>query len=146
MNCKIIIGIDPDITLNGVAIYDTEEKDLELKNLSFWDLIEEIKSYLIPIHVVIEAGHLINKSNWHGSKTVYTAARIGKNVGSNHQVGRLIEEYCLNHGISHELIKPLGKVKADYFNAVWDWKGRTNQEQRDAAMLIFKYKKIGIYK
>lgn len=141
MNCKIIIGIDPDITLNGVAVYDIEEKDLELKNLSFWDLIEEIESYLIPIHVVIEAGHLIDKSNWHGSKTVHTAARIGKNVGSNHQVGRLLEQYCINHEISHELIKPLGKVKADYFNAVWDWKGRTNQEQRDAAMLILKYKK-----
>ena len=136
----IYIGIDPDITKNGVAIYDADDGALDLKLLSFWELIEEIESYLVPIHVVIEAGHLINKSNWHGSKNVYTAARIGKNVGSNHQIGRLIEQYCIIQEIRHELIKPQGKINSRMFNDVWGYKGRTNQEVRDAAMLIFKYK------
>ena len=137
----IYLGIDPDIEKNGVAIYDTDDNVLDLKLLNFWELIEEIESYLIPIHIVIEAGHLINKSNWHGSKNVYTAARIGKNVGSNHQIGRLLEQYCIKNKISHELIKPKGKINAEMFNKLWSRNGRTNQEVRDAAMLIYKYKK-----
>lgn len=138
----IYIGIDPDITLNGVAVYDREDGSLELSNLSFWDLIEEIKSYLVPIHVVIEGGHLIKKSNWHGQKNVYTAARIGKNVGSNHQVGKLLVEYCERECISHEVVPPKGKVSHQYFCSIWGLKkGKTNQEQRDAAMLILKFKK-----
>jgi hypothetical protein len=140
MITTIYIGIDPDITASGVAVYDKEDNSLELRTLSFWELIEEIESYLVPIHIVIEAGHLIKKSNWHGAANTYTAARIGKNVGSNHQIGKLIQEYCEKHNISHELIKPLGKVNQEIFNGIWERKGRTNQEVRDAAMLIYRYK------
>ena len=139
MKKTIYIGIDPDITASGVAVYDKDDNYLELRTLPFWELIDELKSYLVPIHVVIEAGHLIKKSNWHGAANNYTAARIGKNVGSNHQIGKLLQEYCEKHDISHELVKPLGKVNQEVFNGIWERKGRTNQEVRDAAMLIYKY-------
>ena len=138
---KIYIGIDPDSVKSGVATYDIDDKHLDFELLSFWDLIDELDSYLVPIHVVLEAGHLIKKSNWHGAKNVFTAAKIGKNVGNNHQVGKLLEEYLIKKNISYELKKPIGKMNAEDFNRYWGWKTRTNQEVRDAAMLIFKYKK-----
>ena len=136
----IYIGVDPDIDKNGVAVYDTQDNSLELSNLSFWDLIEEIESYLVPITVIIESGHLISKSNWHGAKTKSTAAKIGKNVGANHQVGRLLIEYCEHNGIKYKAVEPKGKIKAKIFNHIWRISKRTNQEQRDAAMLLISYK------
>lgn len=148
MSKTIYIGVDPDNHLNGLAVYDPEVKDLELRLVSFWDLIEELESYLVPIHVVIEAGWLISKSNWHqkyfDKKTNswkdhsnLTKQKISKNVGSNHQVGILLAEYCGHKQIPFTLVKPQGKIDAKTFKAITKYEGRTNQETRDAAMLVF---------
>lgn len=139
MNTKptIFIGIDPDIENNGYAVWDRGDKTLEIGKKSFWDAIEDIELYNVPVKVIIEAGWLIAKSNWHGAKNKSTAAKIGKNVGSNHQVGRLFEEYCIKNNIQYQLVKPKGKIKADTFKRITGHTGRTNQDQRDAAMLVF---------
>jgi len=142
MNAKIIIGIDPDIYKNGVAVYDTEEKDIELKCLKFWDLIQEFESYLVPIHVVLEAGWLIKKSNWHNeNKGSRVSSNIGKKVGQNHAVGQLLEQYLKFKNISYELVKPQGKVKNDYIQRLFRNmpKKTTNQEERDALKLLIKF-------
>jgi hypothetical protein len=138
----IYLAIDPDIEKNGVAVYDTQDNSLELRTLPFWELIEEIESYLVPIHIVIEAGWLIKKSNWHTNKyqSKNVGERIAKNVGQNHAVGQLLEQYCTSKGISYELELPKGKVNAKVFEGVWGVK-KSNQEVRDAAMLLLKYKK-----
>lgn len=138
----IYIGVDPDIDKNGVAVYCDEQKDIELKNLKFWELIGEIESYLVPIHVVLEAGWLIKKSNWHNEKQgVRLASKIGKNVGQNHAVGQLLEQYLKHNDISYELVKPQGKVKNDFVQRLFKNlpKKTTNQEERDALMLLTKY-------
>ena len=135
----IYIGIDPDVEKSGVAIYDTSDKSLELYCKTFWEVIEEIEAYLHPITVVIEAGWLIKKSNWHGkvnqSKTA--GERIAKNVGSNHQVGKLLVEYCEWKNINYKLVKPMGKIDHFRFKKFTGYKGKTNQEKRDAGMLVF---------
>lgn len=139
----IYIGIDPDVDKNGFAYYHTLTKSLELKSYSFWDLIEEIERVLYILdfddsfHVVIEGGWLNKKSNWHGGNKL-ASSRIAKNVGSNHQVGKLIVEYCEQNGIPHEVVKPTkSKLNAETFKKVTGYEGRTNQETRDAAMLVF---------
>ena len=95
----------------------------------------------IPINVVIEAGWLHKKSNWHGraGQTKSVGEKIAKSVGRNHQVGILLKEYCEIKGIKHTLVKPKGKVKADYFKKLTGYTKRTNQDQRDAGMLVFGY-------
>jgi len=147
----IYIGIDPDIEASGIAHWDTETSTFDyIKNMSFWDIMDVLeimnmtKTYeVIDFTVIIEAGWLISKSNWHGkgyqSKSV--GEKIAKNVGSNHQIGILIAEYCERYGIAYELKKPLGKVKSDYFKKITGYTKRTNQDQRDAAMLVYGYKK-----
>ena len=35
---KIYVGIDPDVSKSGVAIWDVLKKNLELNNLKFFDL------------------------------------------------------------------------------------------------------------
>lgn len=139
----IYIGIDPDIDNNGIACWDSETKEFDyIKNMSFWDVINEFECWNIPINVVIEAGWLHSKSNWHGkayqSKNV--GEKIAKNVGANHQVGILIAEYCDINNINFRLIKPQRKVKSDYFKKLTGYTKRTNQDQRDAAMLVFELK------
>lgn len=135
----IYIGIDPDVNKSGVAVWDSEDKSLELYNLSFWELIEELESYIVPITVVIEAGWLIKKSNWHGKPNQSKTAgeRISKNVGANHQVGKLLAEYCMANKISFTLVKPKGKANSEYFKRLTGYKKQTNQETRDAGMLVY---------
>jgi len=133
----IYIGIDPDVDKSGYAVLDSKTKELDLYNYSFWEIIEDLKSYLIPITVIIEAGWLHKKSNWHGQKNVYTAAKIGKNVGANHQVGKLLHEYCILKGFKCILVKPKGKIPHKEFKAITGYKKRTNQDQRDAGMLVY---------
>jgi len=140
----IYIGIDPDIEASGIACWDTETLEFDyIKNMSFWEIIEEFDLWNVRITVIIEAGWLISKSNWHGkayqSKSV--GEKIAKNVGSNHQIGILIAEYCEKYGMAYELKKPLGKVKSDYFKKITGYTKRTNQDQRDAAMLVYGLKK-----
>jgi hypothetical protein len=147
----IYIGIDPDIEASGVAFWKPDFNEFDyIKNMSFWDVIDVLKdcSFQKTISdfnftVIIEAGWLISKSNWHGrtyqSKSV--GEKIAKNVGSNHQIGILIAEYCDRYGITYELKKPLGKVKSDYFKKITGYTKRTNQDQRDAAMLVYGLKK-----
>lgn len=141
---KIYIGIDPDVTLNGVAYYVPETNYLSLHNLNFWNLIKYIQDYQdseFEFAVIIEGGWLNSKSNWHGGNKL-ASSRIAKNVGSNHQVGKLLVEYCGIYGISHEVVKPRNlikgkKIDAKTFKAITKYEGRTNQETRDAAMLVF---------
>lgn len=146
---KVLIGIDPDVDKSGVAtLLGTT---LNMYNFTFPVLIETISNWnkFHDIHVVIEAGWL-NKSNWHLpkpqtqyeksqiSKYLNIAAKIGEKTGRNHETGRKIVEMCEYHEIPFELVRPTeAKVDADLFKLITKHKGRTNQEQRDAAMLIW---------
>lgn len=164
----IYIGIDPDVDKSGVAIFDSDTKSFDdITTMSFWDLVEYIEGWLIPITVVIEHCWHDNKANFHGryaqSKSV--GETIGKHVGANHQVGRLLEEYCMTHDVDYDLVKPLtfseknvyrmiaktklytkeqtpNKIKSDTFKKVTGYQDRTNQEGRDAALIVMKYLRI----
>lgn len=160
-----IIGIDPDYEKCGVAT--TQHGSLiNLSDIAFFDLIDGLKSLheknQIKL-VVIEAGWLIKKSMFHdhkrpyvlnekktpkgiiqtvsSSKGIYYSLNISQNmarkVGLNHGVGMLIAEFCKRNHITYDLVKPKGKIKADHFKKITGWKGRSNQDQRDAAMLIW---------
>jgi hypothetical protein len=145
----ILIGIDPDTKASGVAIYNSKSKDLiYLRNLSFFDLYEKLKyekesselsNRLHDLKVILEAGWL-NKGNWHtsgSSKTASTA--IGNKTGANHETGRKIEEMLIYLGIPYELRKPTNaKVDSKYFKKLTGIE-KSNQDQRDAGMLIWGY-------
>ena len=138
---KLLIGIDNDVEKSGVCLYYSKT-NFELLNLSFFDLFKKLvflNGQNLDIEVFIEAGWL-NKSNWHkvsnGSAAIN--ANIGLRTGANHEVGRKIVEMCQYLGLKHHLIKPTkSKVNAETFKAITKYQGRTNQEQRDAALLVF---------
>jgi hypothetical protein len=141
---KLHIGIDPDCQQSGVAEWYPATKKLILNKLSFFDLLgrlESLKTAGCDIHVILEAGWLNKKSNfskWNRQGSQFTAERIAKNVGSNHQIGKLIEQMLQHLHLSYELRRPQNhKVKADYFKKLTGYQGRTSGETRDAGMLVF---------
>lgn len=151
MKEDIIIGIDPDVDKSGVAIFNRQEKRLELKSLDFPNLckyLTDFKSYGKSFIVLIEAGW-INRSNWHLSPrmTVQKAAQIGNATGRNHETGRKLAEMCAFWGVPYKLIKPLrkvwrgteGKISATEFRLVTGYAERTNQEERDAGLIAWFY-------
>lgn len=131
------IGIDPDIDKSGYClVIDKQIKDLTC--LTFFQLLEKIHYYKTAcanLTVYIEAGHLEKKSNWHAAVGRGIAEKIAKQVGKNHAVGILIEQFCKIKGIKYELIKPKKKIDSKTFCALTGIK-KSNQETRDAAMLV----------
>jgi hypothetical protein len=137
---KAFIGIDPDVSKNGVAFWFKESKKLELESLTFFGLFEALKSLKVhyEIHVIIDAGWL-NKSNFHVTGTNKNVnGKIGERVGANHEVGKKIAEMCEYLGVYSTLHKPTkSKVDKETFQKITGYIGRTNQEVRDAGMLVF---------
>lgn len=146
---KLIIGIDPDVYRSGVAVLHPDKK-FEITLLSFFQLRDYLTTDKENIKVVkIEAGHLNSKSNFHGAKNIRTASRIGKNVGANNEVGKKIIEMCEHYDIPYRPVKPFrkvwkgpdGKITHDElqqqlkFRGIAPIIGRTNQEERDAALI-----------
>lgn len=143
---KILIGIDPDVDKNGVAIINGDKT--ELHNLAFFELFDFFNEVLRQkgkseeILVVIECGFL-NKSNWHKDEKGSAAknAKIGNNTGRNHEVAKKIVEMCEYLEIPHKKVRPTtSKLNAKLFKMVTKIEQRTNQEVRDAMMLIWGMK------
>jgi len=136
---KVFIGIDPDVEKSGFAF--TDGKITTLQNLTFFQLYDTLidyqKRYRESLNVYIECGFL-NKGNWHktsGSNSVN--AQIGQRTGANHETAKKIVEMCEYLGIESVKVKPTkSKVNADFFKQITKIGLRTNQEQRDAYMLI----------
>jgi len=131
------IGIDPDCIKSGVALWNSKLKKYEfIKALKFFDLLELINEYKDTAMVVLEAGWMNKKNNWHLSQNQFTAQRIAKNVGENHKVGKLIAEYLERIKIEHLLVVP--KQKKISYELFLKYTGikEKNQDKRDAAMLV----------
>lgn len=137
---KLLIGIDPDVDKSGVAFLNGNQ--LELDNKTFFELFDYfklMKEQHPSIEVYIECGFL-NKSNWHSkaAKSAAFNAKIGEFTGANFETAKKIVEMCEYLKITHYKIQPKrSKIDNDYFKILTGYTGRTNQEQRDAFMLIY---------
>jgi hypothetical protein len=110
--------------------------------LDFFDTYDFLfKNRHLIIKVIIEAGWMNDKSDWHSDGTnPFVAAKVGKNVGRNHQTGQLLSEMCDYLEISHELRVPKSsKIDKSMFAKITGYMGNTNQEERDAAILVYGF-------
>lgn len=153
----IIIAIDPDVDGSGVAILVPSTKRLDVGNLTLPKLVDFLKNEKefndhenLSWVVVVEASYLVS-ANWHLSwdDSKNRAAAKGRQVGRNHEIGRQIVEFCKHLGIPYEEKLPLtkcwagkdGKITHAELNQLREGmgfsslSGKTNQEQRDAALL-----------
>lgn len=146
----IIIGIDPDVNKSGVGVVSRERKGVEVFSRSFPELLEYLKMAAThtSVVVVVEASWKIS-TNWHTGRgdSIRTAARKGKDAGRCHEVGRKIVECAQFYGLEVVEKLPLkkiwkgkdGKITDEEIKAFMPIQGRTNQEERDAALLAWDY-------
>ena len=134
----IYIGIDPDVTKSGVACWNKSTMTLTVQCLKFFELFTYLKDVGGPNKIIIEAGWLNKKSNYHGAKNRQYGELIAKHVGRNHEVGMKIAEMCEFLGLKYELYKPdSAKTTPEYFERLTGIKTKS-QEKIDAAMLVFQ--------
>lgn len=156
----VIIGIDPDTEKSGVAMVEKETRRLECAALTFPQTIDYLRwlsqqqDKVESVRVIIEAGWL-NKSNWHlhnRAANKYKAAAMGVSQGRNEEVSHLLGQMCDHYHLDYLFIKPLRKlwkgndkkITAEELQAITGLMGRTNQEQRDAALIAWVYADLPI--
>lgn len=139
MEKHIIIGIDPDTNESGVAVI-RGGAIAHITTMNLFTLFEYIRG-LQPNNVCISAGWLNKVTNFQNREVeVRVRERISERIGANHEIGKQIALYCHEHGISYTLVRPIGKkVNSRQFGALTGYVGRTNQEERDAAMAALFY-------
>ena len=151
---RIVVGIDPDCKKSGVATIDGYGNRIEVRTLDFSTLIDYIVklSSEHDVWVYVEAGWKITH-NWHTQRNdkPSVAAKKGYSVGRNHETGIKIVEMCRYHGVQVQEVKPLRKIwdgrdkKITHdgllMGTKMNIKKRTNQEERDAALIAFIYRK-----
>ena len=153
-----ILAIDPDIDKSGVAVLDVATREfVVLGSLSFPDVCECFMDAMAfttsasHVRVVIEAGWLVNKSNYHHAQG-HRAERIAKNVGENHATGKQLAAMAEHYGLHPECVHPLrkswqgrdGKITHDELASFTGITKRTNQDARDAALLAWCYADLPI--
>lgn len=161
---RFIIGIDPDRDACGVAIMDKlpgdgSKQTVELRGIPFWELVERLAGLQFNggiRMVVVEAGYLNAKSNFHDEREVDNALqsanpfaamqgkkrvgeKIARDVGRNDMVGMLLVRYCQRYNIPHLAIEPTRSKITDpvmfkRMTGLDTLKGQ--QDLRDAFMLI----------
>ena len=135
----MIIGIDPDLEKSGIACLHQDTKKIEMCCLDFYSLLSFVRmNKEIITCVYIEAGWFNKKSNFHYSPNMSVSAKIGKAVGENHAAGKLLAQCIEREQIKVVLVKPTKtKLNADQFKKLTKIQTQTNQEVRDAAMLVW---------
>ena len=149
----VIIGIDPDKEKSGIGILNMSTRKLELTNMSFPVLLDNLQAWKKDeadnnrkVIVIVEAGWMNAKSCFHKAQGK-SAEKIAKDVGANHETGRKIIEMCEHYGIEVIAQAPLrkcwrgkdGKITHEelaYFTGIT---GRENQVARDAGLLAWNY-------
>lgn len=157
---RVIIGVDPDIKKSGFAVWVPDNKRfLEVTTYTKPDMMQKIFDYSMgyDIHVVIEdsriESYLYNAHKAYGAtkgahkSKLGVALKVARDVGRVDMIARDVEDYCIREGITYALISPKSrkkgvntKVSAKIFNKMTKWEGRTNEDARDAGMLVAGWK------
>lgn len=153
---RVVIGIDPDLNKNGVAIL--KDNILQVFNVSIDDLVFKyfdhfnyLKSNAKDFIVIIEAGWLI--------KTLYRRflafdnnliiSKIAMQVGENNGTGKVLQSLLTAKNFEPFVVPPInsfGKklsqqklIDALNINKIIPTFKQSNQDQRDAAVIVLNY-------
>lgn len=135
-----ILGIDPGVN-TGVAIFKGGSLHalLTIEPHMIQTLIDMHK----PGRVVFEDSRL-QTHVWTRGRTMAANCKMARNVGEIDAWCRLITAVCGELKIAAHGISPAGKggkTDAKSFALLTGWQGKTNQHERDAAMVAWPYRR-----
>lgn len=142
----LVIGIDPDAQKSGIALY----RDGALAELHLWSFSQLVAHMMVnagasDITYVLEDVEAIRPTFKRVKTNQAAMQKISQNVGQVKQTARLIQEMGAYYGAEVVMVKPLkgvaksAKDNTDIFKQITGWAGRSNADNRDAAMLALHY-------
>lgn len=137
---KLLLGIDPG-QKTGVAIF-TNGALTELRTTTP-NGVAAVLDELQPERVVFEDSRL-TKATWGRGVSPAALRKIARNVGQIDAWCSQLVDLCAVRGIVAHGISPKGKgakLTGEKFMRLTGYAGRTNQHQRDAAMVAWPYRR-----
>lgn len=138
----IVIGIDPDSSKHGVAVYvDGDITFLEsITLMRFIELIKELKkeqSEDLRVHIENVCG-MIAVFRQRQSKNAAVSMKMANSIGRCQQSQLELERVCEHYGVEvvrHKISKQWkgAKYGKPIFEKVTGWTGRSNEDTRSAA-------------
>jgi hypothetical protein len=135
-----ILGVDPGAS-TGLAAFDGGAITF-LKTIEPHSIEHNLRHYM-PARVVFEDSRLESKV-WTAAGSRAAQLKIARNVGQIDAWCSLITSVCADLGIPAHGISPTAKgakLDAAAFALVTRWAGRSNQHERDAAMVAWPYRR-----
>lgn len=141
MSKRYVVGIDPGVK-TGFAVWDrAERKFRSIGTTEFWSIFD-FAADVSPDDVKF----IVETYDWKPTfgqrrgkaSSVGVVDRMARNVGQVMREARLIIEGLRRRGFEVVECAPLGKKNADQFRRLTGWQDRTNQHERDAAVMAFQ--------
>jgi predicted mannosyl-3-phosphoglycerate phosphatase (HAD superfamily) len=143
----ILVGIDTGVD-TGFAIYDTKTRKLvEVGSMMIHQAMKCV-SDLYKVHKDLDGIKIrvedARQRKWFGTEKMTREKEREKlqGVGSVKRDSSIWEDFLTDLGVQFEMVAPrynVTKLKADYFNRITGWHGRSNEHGRDAAGLVFGF-------
>ncbi len=136
-----VIGIDPG-QRTGVAIFAGDREGLSRLSTISPDHIEQMLADEKPALVVFEDSRR-QSAVFRRDVSPRAMLKIARNVGEIDNICRSITQACRRMDIDIIAVSPLAKgrkVSATAFAQITGWAGRSNQHERDAAMVAMPYR------
>ena len=136
-----VIGLDPGLN-TGVAIYKDGKLTelLTIEPIGLPDILNSI--FDEPTFIVFEDSRL-QSHIWIPSQSKGVAANIARKVGMVDAWCYMIERLCENYDIAYMRISPKAKgekLNAEDFKRITGWTGKSNQHERDSAMVAWQFR------
>lgn len=138
----IAIGIDPGVT-TGIAVWDAERSAfIEIMSsgiISAMNAVKDHRETFTEIFVIVEDARKRGVFSIADRNEGRYGAGVREGVGSIKRDCSIWEEFLRDHGIPHEMRRPVAtKMKAPQFAQLTGWSEQTNSHARDAAMIVFQ--------
>lgn len=136
-----VIGIDPGVN-TGVAVYE-DGSLVHLETIQPMEYPMLLSSYAMePLFICFEDSRL-QSHVWIPSQSKGVAASISRKIGMVDAMCFMLEGLCLQYGVAFFKVSPKQKgikVDAELFKKLTRWDKRSNQHERDAAMVAWQFR------
>lgn len=132
-----VVGIDPGVN-TGWATY-IDGKLMGLQTIQPVDIYAQIVTSEANLFVFEDSR--LQSAVWVPSKNKAVANNIARKIGQVDALCSIIQETCERYDIEYMRVSPKskgGKMNADDFNLLTGWAGKSNQHERDAAMVAWQ--------